>query len=225
MTRITRLAVVAVCAIAGSWIGEAAHGGSIPLTNPTFSMPPQGAFDAQFGGVPGWATPGNNAGVLNYTASSGSPTTEAPYWPSIPAGTTFAFSNGGSLEQITTSPSGIITAGQMYKLVVDAGQGIGVGNPTTNTVTLVAADGTVLNSATVANSAGSFTAETLTYTAPLSGAVLGQQIGVELSSNGVQSSFNTVALATVPEPGALGLLACGVLGLSWFVRRRARTSR
>jgi hypothetical protein len=219
MTLNSRLMTSAVCALAFAGLAGLARGSSIPLVNPTFSSPAQGSFVAAGGSFLGWTT-GGNAGVLNYTANSGSPTTEAPYWPTVPAGTTFAYSNLDDIKQITTSPLGVIEPGFIYTLQVGAGQGIGVGGPTSNVISLIAADGTVLSTATTANSIGSFTTETLTYTAPLSGAVLGQQIGVVLGTGGIQSNFDNVVLTAVPEPGALGLLGLGALGLAWTLRKR-----
>ncbi len=198
MTTTLRLAVLALCAIVGSWISTATQAGDIPLTDPTFSQPAQGSFMATSGSFLGWTT-GGNGGVLNYTANN-SAVNEGPYWPTVPAGTTFAYSNGDNLTQITTSPLGVITAGTTYQLSVSVGEGNGFG-PTNNTISLIAADSTPLNSHTALNSVGSFTVETLTYTAPLSGSVLGQQIGVVLGSSGTQSNFNNVVLSTVPEPG------------------------
>jgi hypothetical protein len=223
MTMTLRLVALAVCALVGSGVATT-QAGNIPLVNPTFDTPAQNSFVAAAGSFLGWTNNGG-AGVLNYTASSGSPTTEAPYWPTVPAGTTFAYSNGDNLTQITTDPLGMIKPGTTYQLQVNVGEGNGFG-PTNNTISLIAADGTILKSATTGNSVGFFTTETLSYTAPLSGSMLGQQIGVVLGSSGVQSNFDNVVLSTVPEPGALGMLGCGAVGLSWLmVRRRAQATR
>ncbi len=218
MTLALRLCAVAICAIAASWVSAVAHAGVVPLTNSTFSDPAQGSFMSTPGSFSGWTT-GGNGGVLNYTPYNGAPN-EGPYWPTVPGGTTFAYSNGDNLTQITTSSLGLITPGTTYQLTVSVGEGIGF-TPLDNTIALILPNGFVLNSLTAPNTIGYFSIETLKYTAPLSGPVLDQQIGVQLGSAGVQSNFDSVVLSTVPEPGSF--MVWGVcFGAVALIRRRMR---
>jgi hypothetical protein len=163
----------------------------------------------------------------------------------IPSGIQTAYSNGGYLfQQLADS----IAANTAYSLKIDVGQRLDV--PMLDFNVELLAGNTVLASATKNNlssplTAGQFEQLTLNYNAPsnLTSSLLGQKLGILLSSTGPQTNFDNVRLdayiipttggnpdpsggTSVPEPSpTLGLLGFAILSSSSLLRRQLRSKK
>jgi hypothetical protein len=204
-------------------------GGTITINNPSFENPSCGTVNtlASSTCVPtGWTQGGNDlSGAILPASTDGTQAID---------GVQYAYVNGGAtLDQVL---SATIQAGVDYDLT------IWVANRTnaTNTgfcklctfdplVELVSGTtDTLLGTASgTTPSVDGWSEWTLLYDAPASGAPIGENLEILLSTSGDvnQGDFDDVALssngtASVPEPSTLMFAGAGLLGLGFAARRR-----
>jgi hypothetical protein len=198
------------------------HAGTIALNNAGFDDDPSNATGAWTSVV--WETVNDGVGPQS--------------------GTTFFNLMQGNNNWLLQATSHIVAEGERYSLsyYVAPRSQVYVDNPgylvdvtaslydiTANTVI---ASNTTTRAAMVANWKGassqdSWLHQTFAYTIPKDDPSIGHTLGVVFtpvngSSWACQACLDTVSLNTVPEPGTLGLLGCGILGILAYAWRKRR---
>lgn len=175
-----------------------------------------------------WSIIGGAFSAGNFAPILGSATDEP--WTSaafIGNGFRTAWSNGGSLEQITGAT---ITSGLTYDLSVDVGDRKDI-NPNTTfdhpfgggRIELFAAtSGTLLASTELFGGPGDGAWATFLASFISDGSFAGEFLGIRLVGDGIQTNFDNVALSAVPLPPALWLFLSSLIGLTAVVRRRRK---
>jgi hypothetical protein len=191
--------------------------GPILITNSGFEADSlaNGAFTS--GTITGWVCVSGTCGVYNPTTAQFTP--DNPL--AAPAGgVNVAYSNGGAITQLTGAT---VQAGATYTLTAAVGQRLDTAFPG-YVVELFTPLGTLASSNSPTPASGFFLNSTAVYTAPTSGAQIGQAISVRLSSVGVQTVFDNVSLdaSAVPEPGTLSMLLIGFGAVAAGIRRKIR---
>jgi len=174
----------------------------------------------EIGTVSGWTLTGSDGEFR-----PGPPSGITTFFNSVPDGTTVAFSNGGTLSQIVGAT---VQVGATYTLTVDVGARKNTPEPSTEA--LVINGNTYLATGTLPPlHSGNWSVFTATYVGTIADA--GKPIKILLSSGGIQSNWDAVALdveppvvsSTVPEPGTSLLVGLGlvVAGVVTRIRKRA----
>ncbi|MBZ5586261.1 MAG: PEP-CTERM sorting domain-containing protein [Acidobacteriia bacterium] len=182
--------------------------GTLGVQNPSFEAPDIGVMFAWATGsfVTGWQT----SGVYISQPQSGDFTNLASQ----------QVITWGSIWQDLSDP---IAGGRMYVLTVLVGNRMGNDYGNTYSISLLAVNGgssSTLGSISASISTipdATFAPIQLTAFAPPGSD--GQTLRIQLSSSGSQASFDDVALALMPEPSTIALLALGG-GLLALLRRR-----
>jgi hypothetical protein len=129
-----------------------------------------------------------------------------------PEGFNTAAINFGSISQ---NLSTTVILGQTYILQVEVGNRLDTAFPG-YAVELLAGGNSVGIENVLNPTAGTFLTSTVSWTADNFD---GLNLGIQLSSNEVQTNFDDVRLNAVPIPGAVWLLGSGLLGLIGFRRK------
>ena len=190
---------------------------SIPVSNFSFESPSCGSVGPAVCSPAGWALTGISGALLPASTA----------WDSIPDGTQVAFANAGALTQnlaVTIVPDATYTLSVWVSRRSTAGQsflpeiellGGSTALFTMNNVTPGGAAPTL-------NTDGTYNWQdwTMTYTAPSSGAIIGQALSISLGSDGAQTNFDNVSAQTSasPEPGMFLLIGGGLMGLGLWRR-------
>jgi len=202
---VAAMAVLFVASAAVSW------GGTITIINSSFENPSCGTTGPISCSPVGWTVSGVGAAFL--PASGDTHAFD---------GSQYAVANtGGSLTQDLLTD---VTANTEYTFTVE--ELLRTGLSFTGEVELVAGGTDVLATATgTTPSAGTWGQFTLTYTSPSSGAPIGQDLSVVLTSNGIQGDFDdlsNITTSNVPEPSMMMLCGAGLLAFGVARRRRVR---
>ena len=132
-----------------------------------------------------------------------------------PEGFNTAAINFGSISQ---NLSTTVILGQTYILQVEVGKRLDDNNAgfPGYEVRLLAGGNPVGTENALDPTLGTFLTSTVSWTADN---FEGLSLGIQLSSNGIQTNFDDVRLNAVPIPGAVWLLGSGLLGLIGFRRK------
>jgi PEP-CTERM motif len=195
---------------------------TIPVLNFSFELLPLNGLPLAGCGA-GCAYNAGSAAIPNWTSAAtsgefqpGTPAT--PYFHSLPAGPTIAYSNGATLSQAV----GTVQPGLTYTFLVDLGRRTEPTLSFSATADLLINGNRVLAKGSVP-APGNWSTFTATYISLPQD--LGKTITIELRSSGPQADFDDVrlsssALSATPEPAAVTLLGLGLVGLSVFARRK-----
>lgn len=198
---------------------ETARGVVIPISNFSFEGTPD-ALDGSTaaGTIQDWSDNGTNRGTVD-------PNPSISFYPLTPAdGDQYAWvSNPVYLRQQPTTFAAVPIT---YTLTVDVAGLVGGGFTSPYVVSIL--DPSNLSGTPLASASGdrNQTNEWLTVSVAYfsSGVLNGQPFWIELKTpSGTQTLFDNVHLVDTPEPGSLGMLALGGVGLvscKWRGRRR-----
>ena len=202
---------------------------SLPIVNPSFETLPSGGLTVtagcgavsgcaySLGQIPGWnVTNPSDTGQWQPGVLGAPPS----FFSTLPNGPTIAFSNGGEIFQSV----GKVTAGEVGNTLT---LGVYVGNRSDGAsvssylgkVDLMIG-GTSFFATGIAPLSGNWSLWTVSV--PIVSSQVGKGITVMLinPSSVAQVDFDDVNLSETPESGFYGLLALGLTGLAFFVRRR-----
>lgn len=207
-------------------LGGVGSAWAVPITvlNPSFESPFSGVISCglncsyNVGAVPNWTTTGNT-GVFHPSALY----LNLP----LPNGVQTGYSNGGTLSQTLAAT---LQANTVYTLTVDVGRRLDQAFPGAS-ITLLAGITVLGTTAALVPTPGNFLPVGVTYTSLVSDPLIGQNLRIVLTSNGVQINFDNVRLdavpvfTPVPEPSSWALLLPGLASLLAYQRRKAAVKK
>jgi len=193
--------------IASTTLLVAAHAAGVVITNHSFEEPvqePNGHTTSQ--PVPGWTALSTGAWGVFYP-------TDAIWGYHAPVGNQLLYTNGPTIEHITSEP---LAEGVLYALLIDVVNRPNYGG---NNYFIEFWAGDVMlarDSNSLAPAPGQALTSTLTYTALAGDPAIGQLLKIRVGGAS-QSNFDDVRL--IPTPGVLALLGLG-LGIATWRRQR-----
>lgn len=205
-------------------IPTSAKAASINILNPSFENPvaplqPDGQFYT-VGSISDWTlNPSDTQGVFNPSASQISTGGNTYYNQPVPDGNQVAFSNGGTISQQLST---VLQPNSQYTLGVSVGRRNNVSFPGYN-IELLAGSTVLASNSSVIPNPGTFILVAVNYISGNSGSLIGQPLGIRLSSPADQVNFDDVTLdvTSTPEPSSvLGLMSLGILGVGSTLKRK-----
>lgn len=155
----------------------------VTLTNPGFENPPLANGGVSFTAPPGWTGSGAS-GVID-------PSNAHTSGGIAPEGENVAWSNGGSLTQMTATP---ITPGLAYRLKVKVGARLDLSIPEWTISLRAGGEDLISVSAPPYPPSGGFIPLTLVYVSPPDDPFAGAVIGVRLAVSNIQALWDDVTL-------------------------------
>ena len=205
----------------------------IPVNNPSFedtmgvsflSCSPPSPCQYSVGGVPQWTS---TLAVESGLFQPGPPANQTIF-SFVPDGTTTAFEGfglpGDPASTLSQTVGATVVNGFIYTLTVELGQRFDLPFGSSADLLLTGAGGSTMMFPAIGTvpTPGNWSTFTATFTG--SAATAGDSITIQLvGTGGPQGNFDNVHLSAVPEPGYVGLLALGLVGLlaiAYFSRRR-----
>jgi hypothetical protein len=172
----------------------------ISIVNASFEDQPlsQGSWTYPiFGPIVGWTGDNWAGGVWR------------PYQDTLISsdGSQVAFSNGeyGPLSQTLTT---VLKANTQYTLQVDLINRFDYSTNKSSTVELLAGGHALASSTIIGGSSGSRVLQSVSFLSGASESYLGQQLGIALTSGGLQSDWDNVRLTAVPVPNQKPTQCC-----------------
>jgi hypothetical protein len=165
----------------------------------------------------GWICSGGSCGAFNPATASFTPANPL----GAPAeGVNVAYSNGGEISQ--SVGINVVSEG-IYTLTVAVGNRLDTAFPGYLVQLLAGSTVVAQDNSGLSPADGLFLDSVISYTAPVSGAEIGQALSIRLLSTGVQTTFDNVRFdAAVPEPGTWSMLLIGFGAMAAGIRRKIR---
>ncbi len=210
-----KIALISSCLIAA--IPTQVKAASINILNHSFEGPEAplsrfGEFAIGGGNINHWIA-SSTTGVFNPSKSDANTTFDAYYNEPVPDGVQVAWSNGGNIFQ---QLSATLQSNTEYTLGVYVGQRNRSGFVGYN-IELLAGNTVIASNNSITPAPGTFSLVNVHYTSSNNDRLIGQSLGIRLSSDGIQTNFDNVTLeaTAVPEPltilGAVTAISFGTI--------------
>ncbi|WP_053075789.1 PEP-CTERM sorting domain-containing protein [Crocosphaera watsonii] len=194
-----KIALISSCLIVA--IPTQVKAASINILNHSFEGPEAPlAFNREFftTNIDDWTVNSNAAVVFNPTASQNNTGLNTYFSQSLPDGLqTLAISSGDISQELAVT----LQANTKYTLGVFVGRRNNVSFSGYN-IELLAGNTVLASNNSITPAPGTFTKENVYYTSSDNDPLIGQSLGIRLSSDGIQTNFDNVTLeaTAVPEP-------------------------
>ena len=202
---------------------------SINILNHSFEGPtaPQqrnGAFFNERGNINNWiaTSPIGQTGIFNPSKSDANTTFDSIVFDSyydepVPDGVQVAWSNGGTISQ---QLSATLQSNTEYTLGVYVGQRNRSGFVGYN-IELLAGNTVIASNNSITPAPGTFSLVNVHYTSSDNDPLIGQSLGIRLSSFGIQTNFDNVTLEATAVPEPLTILgAVTAIGFGTMFKRK-----
>ena len=199
---------------------------SINILNHSFEGPEAplnrfGAFSIGNGNINSWVA-SSKTGVLNPSKSDANVTSDSIVFDSyydepVPDGVQVAWSNGGTISQ---QLSATLQSNTEYTLGVYVGQRNRSGFVGYN-IELLAGNTVIASNNSITPAPGTFSLVNVHYTSSDNDPLIGQSLGIRLSSFGIQTNFDNVTLEATAVPEPLTILgAVTAIGFGTMFKRK-----